>query len=152
VFFRNFNYNGYLDKNQETRSFDMTQTNKQPVIYQGGCHCGAVRFQVVVDKHKVDDCNCSICRKKGFLHLIVPLLQFTLLQGNNVLTTYKFNTEIAQHKFCSICGIHSFYVPRSHPDCIDVNVRCLDGNVIDDFEIIPFDGENWEDNIHKLID
>ena len=152
MFFRNFNYNGYLDKNQETRSFDMTQTNKQPVIYQGGCHCGAVRFQVVVDKHKVDDCNCSICRKKGFLHLIVPLLQFTLLQGNNVLTTYKFNTEIAQHKFCSICGIHSFYVPRSHPDCIDVNVRCLDGNVIDDFEIIPFDGENWEDNIHKLID
>ena len=120
------------------------------VTYEGGCHCGAVRFQVVVNNHKVDDCNCSICVKKGFLHLIVTQEQFNLLQGEDVLKTYKFNTGIAQHKFCGICGIHAFYIPRSHPDCIDVNVRCLDGNVIENFEIMPFDCANWEENIHKL--
>lgn len=120
------------------------------VTYEGGCHCGAMRFQVVVNNHKVDDCNCSICVKKGFLHLIVTQEQFNLLQGEDVLKTYKFNTGIAQHKFCGICGIHAFYIPRSHPDCIDVNVRCLDGNVIENFEIMPFDGANWEENIHKL--
>ena len=107
-------------------------------------------YGAVVNNHKVDDCNCSICAKKGFLHLIVPQEKFTLLQGEDVLKTYKFNTEVAQHKFCSICGIHSFYIPRSHPDCIDVNVRCLDGNIIGNFEIVPFDGVNWEENIDKL--
>ncbi|BBD61463.1 glutathione-dependent formaldehyde-activating GFA [Nostoc sp. HK-01] len=129
----------------------MTINISEPMIYEGGCHCSAVRFRVVVKQHKVDDCNCSICRKKGFLHLIIPKEQFTLLQGENKLTTYQFNTGVAQHKFCSICGIHSFYIPRSHPDCIDVNVRCLDGDVISNFEVVPFDGMNWEANIHKLI-
>jgi hypothetical protein len=119
--------------------------------YEGGCHCGAVRFQVVVEKYKVEDCNCSICQKKGFLHLIVSRDRFTLLQGENVLNTYRFNTGVAEHKFCSVCGIHSFYIPRSHPDCIDVNIRCLDGNVISNFEIVPFDGANWEQNIDKLL-
>ena len=122
----------------------------EPVTYEGGCHCGAVRFRVVVDKHKADDCNCSICRKKGFLHLIVPPEQFRLLQGADVLTTYTFNTGVAQHTFCRICGIHAFYRPRSHPDSFDVNVRCLDGDVLSRFDIVPFDGANWEQNIHKL--
>jgi hypothetical protein len=124
--------------------------NEKSVTYEGGCHCGAVRFRVVVDKHKADDCNCSICKKKGFLHLIVPPEQFTLLQGVDVLTTYTFNTGIAQHSFCRICGIHAFYRPRSHPHSIDVNIRCLDGDVLSRFEIVPFDGANWEENIHKL--
>ncbi|KOP23222.1 aldehyde-activating protein [Hapalosiphon sp. MRB220] len=128
----------------------MTANIPELATYQGGCHCGAVRFQVVVDRHKADDCNCSICRKKGFLHLIVPQDKFTLLQGNDVLTTYTFNTGVAQHKFCRICGIHSFYIPRSHPESIDVNIRCLDGDVVTKFEIVPFDGTNWEQNIHKL--
>ncbi|PLZ96958.1 aldehyde-activating protein [Fischerella thermalis CCMEE 5268] len=128
----------------------MTSNIQESVTYTGGCHCGAVRFQVVVDRHKADDCNCSICRKKGFLHLIVPQDKFTLLQGDDVLTTYTFNTGVAQHKFCRLCGIHSFYIPRSHPDSIDVNIRCLDGNVVKKFEIVPFDGTNWEQNIHKL--
>jgi hypothetical protein len=123
----------------------------QNITYTGGCHCGAVRFQVVVDNHRVEDCNCSICRQKGFLHLIVPPDKFTLLQGEAELTTYKFNTGIAQHKFCRICGIHPFYIPRSHPNCIDINVRCLDGDVIGNFEIVPFDGVNWEANMHKLL-
>ncbi len=128
----------------------MTTNSHKSVTYEGGCHCGAVRFRVEVDQHKADDCNCSICRKKGFLHLIVAKNKFTLLQGEDVLTTYKFNTGVAQHKFCRICGIHSFYIPRSHPDCIDVNVRCLDGDAIAQFEIVPFNGQNWEENIHQL--
>lgn len=118
--------------------------------YEGGCHCGAVRFRVVIKNHKADDCNCSICRKKGFLHLIVPPEQFTLIQGEDKLITYRFNTEIAQHKFCAICGVHPFYIPRSHPHCIDVNLRCLDGDVSGNFEIVPFDGANWEANIHLI--
>lgn len=122
----------------------------EPAAYEGGCHCGAVRFRVVVEQHKADDCNCSICRKKGFLHLIVQREQFTLLQGEDKLTTYRFNTGVAQHKFCCICGMHPFYIPRSHPDCVDVNVRCLDGDVISNFKIVPFDGANWEQNIDKL--
>lgn len=125
-------------------------SSKQPKIYTGGCHCGAVRFKVVVEKYQVDECNCSICQKKGFLHLIVPRNKFTLLKGEEVLTTYTFNTGVAKHKFCKICGVHSFYIPRSHPDCIDVNLRCLDGNPISDFEVTPFDGANWEQNIQNL--
>jgi len=123
----------------------------KPDTYEGGCHCGAVRFRVIVDKHKADECNCSICLKKGFLHLIVPAEKFTLLQGADVLTTYTFNTGVAKHTFCRLCGIHSFYTPRSHPDGFSVNVRCLDGeNIVSRFEIVPFDGANWEQNIHKL--
>lgn len=128
----------------------MTAETEAPVIYEGGCHCGAVRFRVVVDKHEADDCNCSICRKKGFLHSIVPQENFTLLSGEDALTTYTFNTGVAKHMFCKICGIHPFYRPRSHPDQIDVNVRCLDGDVISRFRIIPFDGANWEQSIDQL--
>ena len=120
------------------------------VTYEGGCHCGAVRFRVTVDQHEVSDCNCSICKKKGFLHLIVPPERFTLLQGEDVLTTYTFNTGIAKHTFCQICGIHPFYRPRSHPNDFDVNVRCLDGDVLDQFRIQPFDGANWEQNVHQI--
>ena len=122
----------------------------QTKIYTGGCHCGAVRFRVEVEKHQVRECNCSICRNKGFLHLIVPRDRFTFLQGEEVLTTYTFNTGVAKHKFCKICGIHSFYIPRSHPEGISVNLRCLDENLISEFKIIPFDGANWEQNIQNL--
>ena len=110
----------------------------------GGCHCGRVRFRVTANLDCVFECNCSICAKKGFLHLFVPPGQFELLCGRDDLTTYRFNTGTAQHTFCRHCGIHPFYVPRSDPDKIDVNVRCLDG--IDPSAIVPktFDGKNWE--------
>jgi hypothetical protein len=120
--------------------------------YEGGCHCGAIRFRVVVNRHEAVDCNCSICTKKGFLHLILPREQFTLLRGDEMLATYTFNTEIAKHKFCKKCGIHPFYIPRSHPDRVDVNVRCLDGNVISKFKIVPFNGQNWEENVESIRD
>src|SRR6202040_1258095 len=111
---------------------------------EGGCHCGRVRFRVTASLDRITQCNCSICAKKGFLHLIVSPQQFQLLSGKDDLTTYKFNTGTAKHTFCKYCGIHPFYVPRSDPDKIDINVRCLDG--IDVAAISPklFDGRNWE--------
>ena len=120
--------------------------------YDGGCHCGAVRFRIrlLPTERVVADCNCSICRKKGFLHLIVPPARFELMRGQDALSTYTFNTGVAQHWFCRICGIHSFYRPRSHPNDYDVNVRCLDGEALAEFRIEPFDGANWEQNVAAL--
>ncbi len=111
--------------------------------YQGGCHCGAVRFELVLDGDPRDvlDCNCSICTKKGFLHLIVPE---AALRATGAQTTYTFGTRVATHMFCATCGVHAFYRPRSHPDSWDVNVRCLDGVPLSHWRIRPFDGEHWE--------
>jgi hypothetical protein len=119
-------------------------------VYEGGCHCGAVRFRVEVDDHRALECNCSICRMKGFLHLIVARQRFTLLSGEDQLTTYTFNTGVARHTFCKTCGIHPFYIPRSHPDGVDVNVRALDGDALDRFTIEPYDGKNWEASVDTI--
>ena len=118
--------------------------------YEGGCHCGAVRFRVTVDEYRALDCNCSICTKKGFLHLIVPKTKFEIVRGADALTTYSFNTHLAKHTFCAVCGIHPFYTPRSHPDGVDVNVRCLDGDAMSRFVVAPFDGKNWEANVDTI--
>jgi len=117
---------------------------------EGGCHCGAVRFRVRVEAFTASDCNCSICTKKGILHLIVPPERFELLKGADALSTYTFNTGIAKHRFCSRCGMHPFYTPRSHPDQIDVNIRCLDGDAWRRFALTPFDGKNWEAHVAEL--
>lgn len=117
--------------------------------YLGGCHCGRVRFQVTGDLKSVTECNCSICVRKGYLHWIIPPSQFKLLAGDDQLTTYRFNTGTARHHFCRHCGIHSFYVPRSDPDKIDVNVRCLEGIDLSGLEIRHFDGRHWEDAMAK---
>ncbi len=111
---------------------------------QGGCHCGAVRFEIETDDEvAVQACNCSICEKLGYLHLIVPASKFKLLSGEDALTTYTFNTRVAKHTFCNVCGIKSFYVPRSNPDGFSVNLRCLD-NKPGMVHIAAFDGQNWE--------
>ena len=113
--------------------------------YSGGCHCGRVRFEVTAPAEiEATECNCSICSKSGFLHLLVPKSRFSLLQGSESLTHYSFNTGLAKHYFCSTCGIKSFYVPRSHPDGYSVNVRCLDPGSVTAVNIKPFDGANWE--------
>jgi hypothetical protein len=113
--------------------------------HHGGCHCGRVRFEVLAPAHlDVSECNCSICNKVGFLHLIVPAERFKLLSGGEALTTYTFNTGVAKHLFCSICGVKSFYVPRSHPDGISVNARCIDEGSIESMSVRPFDGRDWE--------
>lgn len=121
------------------------------VKHQGGCHCGRVRFDVLAPAElEVRECNCSICRKSGFLHLIVPKSRFILLQGGDSLATYSFNTGVAQHLFCKICGIKSFYVPRSNPDGYSVNVHCLDSGTISKLIVTQFDGQNWQANGAEL--
>jgi len=105
---------------------------------------------VVADLVRVVDCNCSICTRKGYLHHIVPRERFRLLAGDDALVTYRFGTRIAQHQFCRTCGVAGFYVPRSHPDRIDVNVRCLDGVDVAQLSVVRFDGRNWETSIGTL--
>jgi hypothetical protein len=115
------------------------------ITHLGGCHCGRVRFAVVAPAVlQVSDCNCSICAKSGYLHLTVPKSRFKLLQGFDVLTNYQFNTRTAKHMFCSVCGIKSFYVPRSHPDGFSVNARCLDDGTVDKLVVTPTNGREWE--------
>lgn len=118
--------------------------------YEGSCHCGRVTFGVRADLTAAVVCNCSICEKKGFLHLIVERPAFELRSGEDALTTYRFNTGLAQHTFCSHCGVHPFYVPRSHPDKIDVNIRCLAGVDASAIEARLFDGKNWEQQVEAL--
>jgi hypothetical protein len=104
-----------------------------------------VRFEVTAPARlDVSDCNCSICSKSGYLHLIVAADRFVLLSGRGALTTYTFNTGVAQHYFCSQCGVKSFYIPRSHPDGVSVNARCLDGGTVESITVAPFDGRQWE--------
>jgi hypothetical protein len=118
--------------------------------YAGSCHCGAVRFEVEAPAVvELERCNCSICTKSGYLHLIVPAADFTLLTAAAELRTYRFNSGVAQHQICKTCGIKPFYIPRSNPDGVDVNVNCLD-QLPADMTIVDFDGKNWEQNAHKL--
>ena len=112
--------------------------------YAGGCHCRRVRFRVTGDLSRVTVCNCSMCTMKGLLHMIVAVDQFEILSGRDALTTYSFNTHVAKHTFCSVCGIHPFYVPRSNPDMIDVNVRCIDDIDLTTINPMSFDGKHWE--------
>jgi len=118
--------------------------------YFGSCHCKAVTFEVEAPEIlEANRCNCSICSKAGFLHLIVPLSRFRLLSGAESLSTYTFNTGVAKHTFCKVCGIKPFYTPRSNPDGIDINVNCLDTEP-KELHVEDFDGQNWEENAHKL--
>ncbi|KAL6061124.1 Centromere protein V [Balamuthia mandrillaris] len=141
--------------------------------HTGGCHCGKVRFSFLAPAEiEAEECNCSICSKKGFIELIVPASRFTLEEGSRAaLSTYTFGTHTAQHHFCSTCGIASFYVPRSNPDGFSINLRCVDpGNAshlpfwsfffvdalflragtIRSMKVVPFDGQNWEEHAAAL--
>ncbi len=120
-------------------------TDAALVTHQGGCHCGRVRYRVQAPAQlQVSECNCSMCSKSGYLHLIVAARQFELLAGEADLTTYTFNTGTARHRFCRVCGVKSFYVPRSHPDGFSVNARCLDEGTVTGMSITPIDGRHWE--------
>ncbi len=120
------------------------------MIYQGSCHCGAIKFEVEAPESvEVENCNCSICAMTGFLHLIVPARNFRLLSDEENLTTYTFNTGVAKHKFCKICGIKPFYIPRSNPDGVDVNLRCLTKQP-KHVKTVDFDGQNWEQHAHSV--
>jgi hypothetical protein len=120
-------------------------------IHRGGCHCGKVRFEVEAPSQlEVLECNCSLCQKLGFLHLLIPSSQFRLVSGGDSLTSYEFNTRTAKHLFCKVCGVKSFYVPRSHPNDYSVNARCLDDGSVDMLTVTPFDGQNWEEAAEEL--
>ncbi len=129
------------------------QLRSQPektMRYLGHCHCKAVEFEVEAPANVVcHECNCSICSLTGFLHMIVPKSAFQLIRGRDALSSYTFNTGVAQHYFCRHCGVKSFYIPRSNPNGYDVNVRCLDP-APRQVNIEPFDGQNWEDHAYKL--
>ena len=132
-------------------SKDSTDTN---FTYCGGCHCQSVRFSISIQKPieetKIILCNCSMCDKFGYLHLILPKNDVSFDTSFSQLTNYQFNTKTAKHYFCKTCGVKSFYQPRSHPDCWSVNARCLDDFSNSKFIIETFDGKNWEDNITKI--
>lgn len=126
-------------------------TESQISWKMGGCHCGTVRFEVLApDEIEAKECNCSICRRTGYLHLIVEKERFRLTKGRDSITTYRFNTGTALHHFCSVCGIKSFYVPRSKPDGFSVNVRCLDDGQVSVGRITLFDGQHWEEAVAAL--
>jgi len=117
----------------------------ETIKVRGGCHCGKVAFEVrLASSITVQHCNCSICSMVGFVHLIVPAKRFRLIHGEESLTEYTFNTGVARHLFCRVCGVKSFYVPRSNPDGFSINLRCLvlpqNVTVIEE----QFDGRNWE--------
>ncbi len=121
------------------------------VTHRGGCHCGRVRFEVDAPADlELHECNCSICGKVGYLHLTVPRSRFRLLSGEEELTAYTFNTGVARHLFCSVCGVKSFYVPRSHPAGYSVNGRCLDPETVASRAVLPFDGADWEAHVDEL--
>jgi centromere protein V len=120
-------------------------------LHKGSCHCGAVLFEVKASEEiHAKECNCSICSMTGYLHLIVPRSRFKILQGEDNLATYTFNTGVAKHTFCKTCGIKPFYIPRSNPEGFSVNVRCLDQSGIKKVTIEQFDGKNWEENAASL--
>ena len=111
----------------------------------GGCHCGAVRFEARLPQVvEAQSCNCSICEKTGFIHIIVPESRFRLAEGAEALTSYTFNTGVARHLFCAKCGVKSFYRPRSNPDGWSLNAHCLDAATAPNLTVTAFDGQNWE--------
>ena len=121
------------------------------VTHTGGCHCGAVRFEVEAPaKPDVLSCNCSMCAATGFLHLITAANSFRIVAGEDNLTEYRFNTGVARHLFCKTCGVKAFYVPRSHPGGWSINARCVDNLPLKDTDISEFDGANWEASINQI--
>ena len=111
----------------------------------GNCHCGAVQFAFDCEPNpKVLDCNCSICHRSGYLHLIVPMASLQFISGTDALTDYRFGTGIARHCFCRHCGIKPLYQPRSHPQRWSVNLRCVENAAQLNAMVRPFDGANWE--------
>jgi hypothetical protein len=136
--------------------------------YEGSCHCGAVQFTVEAPMHlTVWNCNCSICYMKKNWHFIVPSSSFHNYKGEDALTEYRFNTKQAKHMFCKYCGVQAYYVPRSNPDGIAVTLSCIKPEQVNSlflyscfvthlslfqlisYEIINYDGQNWEQFFSK---
>lgn len=111
--------------------------------YDGACHCGAVRFHVVLPQglRSARRCTCSICRMRGAVAVGAPLEGFSLLAGADSLTLYQFNTGTAKHWFCRHCGIYTHHQRRANPQEYGINAACLEGISPFDFpEVIVNDG------------
>lgn len=132
--------------------------NKSPspqhfVRHTGACHCGAVRFEFSAEENlRVLNCNCSVCRRTKFEHVIVPKDHFELLTELDVMAEYQFGTKTAKHTFCKVCGVKPFYSPRSHPEAFSVNLRCVDQSTVSSTSVEDFDGQNWEQARERLQD
>ncbi|KAI8540932.1 hypothetical protein RHMOL_Rhmol08G0023200 [Rhododendron molle] len=122
--------------------------DSEMVVHNGGCHCRSVRWRVQSPSSVVAwQCNCSDCSMRGNTHFIVPSERFELLgDSEQFITTYTFGTHTAKHTFCKVCGITSFYTPRSNPDGVAVTFRCVDPGTLTHVEIKQFDGQIWEDS------
>lgn len=126
-------------------------SNQALTCHRGSCHCGAVKFEFqAASQIPVLICNCSICRRTKFEHVIVPRENFTLVEGNTSLSQYRFGSQTAVHTFCATCGVKPFYSPRSHPDSYSVNLNCVDLGTVGGTIVDYFDGENWE-QAHKNL-
>ena len=115
------------------------------MTHRGSCHCGKVHYEFEAEPDLVvTECNCSVCGKSGYLGVILPKERFRLLSDEADLSEYRFNTGTARHRFCRHCGVKSFYIPRSHPDGVSVNFRCIDSGTVQRVDHQTFDGQNWE--------
>lgn len=116
----------------------------EAATYQGGCHCGSVRYETKADLGQVISCNCSICQKRGLLLTFVPADQFKLLAGEDALADYQFGSKTVHHLFCRNCGIESF-ARGSNADgtpMVALNVRCFDEVDPAALSPAPFDGKS----------
>jgi hypothetical protein len=114
-------------------------------MLKGSCHCGAVAFEVESDLDQVIECNCSHCLRKGYLLTFVPRGALTVLQGEDRLSTYTFNTHTIRHRFCATCGCAPFGEGKKPTGeaTAAVNVRCLEGIELSDLTLIPVDGKSF---------
>lgn len=112
--------------------------------YQGGCHCGTVRYEVEADLANPITCNCSYCAKRGGILVFAPAESFSLKSGAGDLREYRFNSKTIQHLFCGTCGMESFAngVKPDGTKMVAVNVRCLDGVDLDALKPHQFDGRS----------
>ena len=113
--------------------------------HRASCHCGTVVLELDLPDGIVDPrrCDCSMCRRRGAIVASVPLAGITIVQGDEALRLYQFNTKVAKHYFCSICGIYTHHQRRSFPNQFGYNVGCLEGINPFDLETVPLnDGVN----------
>ena len=118
--------------------------SSEPVTLNGGCHCGAVRFTATLTQGfaSARRCTCSICRMRGAVAVTSTHDDFKITEGEDFLATYRFNTNTAEHHFCTVCGIYTHHKRRSNPNQLGVNVACLDGVSPFDFqEVVVYDGQ-----------
>ena len=112
--------------------------------YRGGCHCGAVRYEITANLDAALSCNCSICVKRGALWTYVRPGEFDLLAGESELVDYQFNQRVIHHLFCRRCGVGSFSRGRGEDgsEGIGINVRCLDDIEVDALPLTHYDGKS----------